>query len=115
MQFAAVVEDTPVEADFPVLEVTAGAEQGTEIAIDSPVVTFGRATNNATWDIKLRDQAVSRPHARLELVEGVWYLTDLGSVNGTFVNGHPVHQSIVMQEGMVIIMGETQMVFRQRK
>lgn len=96
----------------PVLLVTSGDQKGTEIALYKEVLTFGRATSNATWDIRLRDHAVSRPHAKIELIDRKWYLTDLGSVNGTLINGAPVLMPTILSNGDVIVMGETNLVFQ---
>lgn len=100
--------------DQPVLLITAGAQQGTEISIYKNILTFGRATSNATWDITLRDHAVSRPHAKVEMVDGQWYVTDLGSVNGTLVNGIAISQPNLLKNGDVIVMGETHLLFRTK-
>ena len=51
-------------------------------------LTIGRKPEN---DITIDwDKAVSRRHAELELVAGSWFVTDLDSANGTFVNGAKV-------------------------
>ena len=56
--------------------------------LTQPVTTVGRAETN---DIVLDgDMRVSRQHARLNLQEGQWVLTDSNSANGTLVNGERV-------------------------
>jgi pSer/pThr/pTyr-binding forkhead associated (FHA) protein len=57
----------------------------------------------------LRDSRVSRRHARLAARDGVLVLTDLGSTNGTRVNGHRITE-VVLGEGDRIAIGETVMV-----
>ncbi len=96
----------------PIIQITSGAQEGLEIPVIKEEMTFGRATSSANWDIILQDQAVSRPHARLHLKDNVWYLTDLNSANGTLVNGNPIQDSKTLQDGSVIVMGETTMLFR---
>lgn len=96
----------------PILQITSGAQEGLEIPIMKEEISFGRATSSANWDIILQDQAVSRPHARMELKDDEWYLTDLNSANGTLVNGNPIREPKVLQDGSVIVMGETTMLFR---
>ena len=99
----------------PRLHITSGPQEGAEIAILTPKLTIGRATRNATWDISLQDRAVSRPHAEISLGEdGLWTVTDLGSANGTVVNGMPIQAETptALQDGAVITMGETTMLFR---
>jgi pSer/pThr/pTyr-binding forkhead associated (FHA) protein len=48
------------------------------------VATIGQGPQN---DVVLEDDSVSRAHARLEYAGGGWRLTDLGSVNGTAIDG----------------------------
>lgn len=49
-------------------------------------VTLGRGYDN---DIILQDMHISAAHARIDLRDGRWVLTDLGSLNGTFINDDP--------------------------
>ena len=59
----------------------------TEIPLKSSGLSIGRSVKN---DIRLADERVSRHHCRLEVESsGVWVL-DLGSANGTIVNGERV-------------------------
>ena len=56
------------------------------------------------------DALVSRQHARLDYQAGQWVITDLGSDNGTFVNGQQV-SSQALQLGDEVRVGNTQMRF----
>lgn len=96
-----------------VIVITAGAQEGMEIPLLQDAVSFGRATQNAAWDIKLQDHAVSRPHAKVELVEDIWRLVDMGSSNGTLLNGVSVTTAMPLKDGSVIVMGETRMLFKE--
>ena len=98
-----------------VVLITAGPQEGMEIPLLQESVVFGRATNNASWDIKLQDHAVSRPHAQIHLTNDIWNLMDLGSSNGTLVNGIPIaiRQDTPLKDGSVIVMGETTMLFKE--
>ncbi|OEJ34288.1 DUF1707 and FHA domain-containing protein [Streptomyces subrutilus] len=49
--------------------------------------------------LRLSHETVSRAHAELSLRDGVWVLKDLGSTNGTTVNGHRVTGSAVVRDG----------------
>lgn len=99
----------------PTLTITAGPQEGVEIPILTPSLTIGRATRNATWDISLQDRAVSRPHAEIaSQPDGGWIIQDLGSANGTTVNGVPIdaHTPHSLSDGYVITLGETTILFR---
>jgi hypothetical protein len=63
-------------------------------------------------DLQLMDQGVSRRHADVYVAGGQATLHDLGSTNGTSVNGHPV-QSQQLQHGDVIRVGHTRLVFHE--
>lgn len=68
-------------------------------------VMLGR---NPGCDVHLDDDSVSRMHARLRMCDGVWMLSDLGSTNGTWVNGRRVTTRTPVRRGDVVQMGETQ-------
>ena len=65
---------------------------------DDPVV-IGR---HPECSIQIDDGSVSRHHARVLNVEGAYYVEDLSSRNGTFLNGQPVHQQMRLFDGAVI-------------
>jgi pSer/pThr/pTyr-binding forkhead associated (FHA) protein len=67
-----------------VFGVQAGTHAGEEIPIRSPVARIGKGSQN---EIVIPDDSVSTIHAQLEFGEGGWRLTDLGSTNGTYVEG----------------------------
>jgi pSer/pThr/pTyr-binding forkhead associated (FHA) protein len=80
-------------------------DPGTERELDSSPVTLGRATEN---DLVLdSDEFASVNHARIEpRRDGVW-LEDLGSTNGTFLNGVKLTRPRKLTPGDVIRVGET--------
>ena len=80
-------------------------DPGTERELDSSPVTLGRAAEN---DLVLdTDEFASVNHARIEpRRDGVW-LEDLGSTNGTFVNGVKLTRPRKLASGDVIRVGET--------
>ncbi len=103
----------------PTLHITSGPQEGAAIPILTPQVTIGRATRNATWDISLQDRAVSRPHCRISCEapgepDAPWTITDLGSANGTLVDGVPIppNEPQVLHDGAVLTIGETTVLFR---
>ncbi len=52
-------------------------------------VTIGRSNNN---DIIILHNSVSKFHAYFDCREGIWTLTDMGSTNGTFLDGKRIHE-----------------------
>ncbi|CAG1769835.1 partial Transcriptional regulatory protein EmbR, partial [uncultured bacterium] len=95
------------------LIITNGAQEGNSIPLLLANITIGRATSKADWEICLQDPSVSRPHARLELVDQNWVIYDLGSANGTLVNGTPVSEKgRPLRDGDVLTIGSTVTLFR---
>jgi hypothetical protein len=86
-------------------------EDGVErtVALASDTVTIGRL---ADCDVVLKDKGASRKHAQLKLRDGAWTLTDLGSTNGTRLNGQTV-QSRELADGDKITIGTTVIEFRR--
>ena len=79
------------------------------LAMDGSYV-IGRA---AEADIVVTDHSVSRKHAVLALAAGRARLRDLGSVNGTRVNGQRVTEPLDLRVGDVISVGSVQIVFQR--
>lgn len=75
------------------------------------ICRIGRSDKNA---IVLEDDLASRNHAMLQRSEkGEFYLTDLGSSNGTFVNGARVCIPTILRQGDRIAIGSHEFVFHQ--
>jgi len=70
---------------------------------------IGRGTES---DLQLLDQGVSRRHADVHVADGHATVYDLGSTNGTSVNGHTI-RSQPLQHGDVIRVGHTRLVFSE--
>jgi hypothetical protein len=66
-------------------------------------VIIGRGVN---CDVMLEDKTVSGRHARLAYHHGQWWLEDLASTNGTFLNGEPVSAAVVLTHGDQIRCGQ---------
>jgi pSer/pThr/pTyr-binding forkhead associated (FHA) protein len=98
-----VLETEPV----PYLLITTGPGRGQTFELRGEV-HLGRSRTNA---VALSDGKVSRNHARLEPVRGTYILIDLGSANGTFVNGVRVSQPVRLRDGDILQAGDTQLVF----
>jgi DNA-binding NarL/FixJ family response regulator len=83
------------------------------VALEADRATIGRADTN---DVVLsEDGRVSRVHAALELVAGEWLLRDLGSSNGTFVDGARIWDSRPVRPGQEIRIGSTAMFLRREE
>ena len=96
---------------FVTLKILEGIERGVVHSRLPLPVTIGRESDS---DVQLNDDRVSRAHAKLQDHAGRVILTDLGSTNGTRVNGHPI-QMRVMQDGDVMVIGRCVLVFSQSR
>ena len=86
-----------------------GMETGSTYELQTPVTLLGRGTD---CDLRMVDAGVSRHHAELRVEDGQVVLVDLGSTNGTFVNGQPARRAM-LTDGMNVTLGRTTMVFHQ--
>jgi len=77
--------------------------------LTTPVTLLGRGTD---CDLRLVDPGVSRHHAELRVEGQQVILVDLGSTNGTFVNGQPVRR-VELTDGTRVTLGRTTLVFRR--
>jgi hypothetical protein len=72
------------------------------------VISIGRASDN---DVIVDDPEVSRHHCQLKLQHGAYSLADLGSRNGSWINGQPVSE-VALGPGDVIRIGSTEIEFQ---
>ena len=84
--------------------VRTGPNPGTVFDLTKEVSLIGRDVTN---DVVVGDAEVSRQHARLTRTPGGYVLEDLGSTNGTFVNGERLVAPRVMNPGDLVALGET--------
>lgn len=96
----------------PRLIVSSGEQEGRCILLHSPRMVIGRATDKEDWDIDLQGKAISRPHAEISREAGKFHITDLGSVNGTLVNGEWITEPAELENGDILELGETILIFR---
>lgn len=99
--------DVVAEVAGPALVVRKGPEIGERFVLERPRLTIGR---DPAADIFLNDVTVSRAHAVVELVGREVSIADVGSLNGTYVNGVSVDKAILVG-GDVVQVGLFQMVF----
>ncbi|MBX7215054.1 MAG: FHA domain-containing protein [Thermoflexales bacterium] len=83
--------------DAPMLIIQSGQQAGERWLLDSDVVIIGREAGET--DLLLPERQVSRKHARIERTEQGFLLTDLGSKNGTFLNGKELREPRLLQDG----------------
>ena len=95
-------------SNVPKLEIIRGENVGQAFKI-KPTTSIGRERDN---DIILLDLKTSRYHAQISLEADQWTLTDLGSSNHTYVNGHIVTAPVALRSGDRIGVGETELMFR---
>jgi hypothetical protein len=84
-------------------------EEGDVVALDLQPLTVGRGGNN---DVPLAaDEYASSRHARFEARRDGVYVEDIGSTNGTFVNGIRLTRDRRLAPGDVVRVGETDLRF----
>jgi hypothetical protein len=71
------------------LRIEGGPDTGHTFRVGDHPLRIGRSPDN---DLILRDPATSGHHARLERRGSQWFVVDLGSTNGTLVNGEPIQE-----------------------
>jgi signal transduction histidine kinase len=89
------------------LLVLQGPDKGRRFELPDAVALLGRDSRQ----IPLTDQTVSRRHAELVPTEGEWLLKDLGSVNGSYINGTRVDNRRSLKLGDQIRIGRSLLVF----
>ena len=84
--------------------------------VDAPmfgsIVVIGRSSKA---DIKIEDPLLSSQHCSLELKNNAIIFKDLGSTNGTLLNGHPVVKRQVLSAGDKVRVGHTELTFEVEK
>jgi diguanylate cyclase (GGDEF)-like protein len=93
---------TTARRNRPFLVVIGGASVGEMFALRQPEVIIGRA-RDAT--VRFEDEGVSRRHARILCTAEEVAIEDLGSANGTFVNGDPISARRALADGDKITLG----------
>jgi pSer/pThr/pTyr-binding forkhead associated (FHA) protein len=89
------------------LTFESGPFAGRIVALPNQMVTVGRAPDN---DVVVGDPATSGRHGRIEVRGGAFWISDLGSTNGTLVNGEPVIEK-QLGHGDLIAIGQNTIRF----
>jgi pSer/pThr/pTyr-binding forkhead associated (FHA) protein len=91
------------------LEIIRGPFTGASFHIARPVAAIGRGEQS---DVRLRDESVSSAHATLLRKGNTWYVVDLRSVNGTFVDGYRIAGERELTTGATLRVGSVELLFR---
>jgi len=86
-----------------------GPQAGKSFGLKAGETTIGRDTRRA--DIVLDATTVSGEHARVRCEEGQFFLYDLASTNGTFINNRQI-QKQMLRDGDVVRFGQAEFVFK---
>ena len=93
-----------------VLSIIQGQSKGRKFELpDHEPQLIGRSSEAIQFD----DNAISRRHAELTPDDGLWYIRDLDSQNGTYVNGTRIRDRTRLRAGDQIRVGQTLLVFGQ--
>ena len=79
--------------------------------LETNLVTIGRGLNN---NLIVEDPRVSRQHAQIRSKSQRYFIGDLGSTNGTYVNGTALTHDQMLRDGDVVSLGGLEMRFQQR-
>ncbi len=102
---------TPIshaQAPIASLLVRSGTLKGKRLSVRVPIVNVGRGDFN---DLVIPEPSVSASHAKLQRREGIWVIADLGSTNGTFVDGERITEETPLGPGSTIRFGEVATLF----
>ena len=89
------------------LVVMSGPDKESSIIVEGPLISIGTRPDNS---LMLSDKTVSRHHAELVEHAGRYIIRDLGSTNGTIVNGERIREGL-LEIGAVIKLGYTELIY----
>ena len=87
-----------------------GVDRGQSASLAQAPILIGRGSDAA---IRLHDDYASTPHARIAHSGNQWYIEDLGSTNGTYVNNHRITQPTTIALGTQVRIGKTILELRK--
>lgn len=100
------VENLP--AGSAMLFVQRGPGAGARFLLDTDTVTVGRHPDS---DIFLDDISVSRRHAQIVRQDGGFVVSDLGSLNGTYVNRDRIERDVALSGGDEVQFGKYRLIY----
>ncbi len=87
-----------------VLIVLSGEELGKFCLLDCPRTIIGR---DSSCDLSLEDEGISKFHFRVSAEQGYFFIEDLGSSNGTYVDGKKIKKKSLLNDFERIVAGKT--------
>lgn len=107
-------EATLMASDGPSVNllVRQGPQIGLQFSITTNRVVLGR---EETCDIVIQDAEVSRRHCQISWEGNAYVIQDLGSTNGTFVNGSQIGVPRVLTNGDTLGLGQTTLIFESQE
>jgi pSer/pThr/pTyr-binding forkhead associated (FHA) protein len=90
----------------------AGPAEGQTFSLTGDEVVVGRGSDNP---ISVADTSMSRKHALLRKTDEGWALSDLGSGNGTVLNGEPIEAETPLSDQDVFVLGDSEFRFEDAK
>ncbi|MDM8527598.1 FHA domain-containing protein [Anaerolineales bacterium HSG24] len=106
-----IIESTPEKPSLHLawLVIINGPDEGKIYNINQETIEIGRSVE---CDLVIKDKSVSRRHIQIRRQTQAYMLIDLGSGNGTVVNGQKVTQHFLQDEDFILV-GRTECVFKQ--
>ena len=106
------VDDVTAVENLPqgsaMLLVQRGPDAGARFLLDTDVVTVGRHPES---DIFLDDISVSRRHATFTRTANGYVISDLGSLNGSYINRDRIDSDVVLSGGDEVQIGKYRLIF----
>jgi pSer/pThr/pTyr-binding forkhead associated (FHA) protein len=90
--------------------IRSDGQKARSVRVESTSLVLGRAPD---CELPLEDTYVSQQHARIFAKDDAWYVEDLGSTNGTFVNDQRLSSPAMVQSGDRIRLGTTEVELRR--
>lgn len=105
-----VIKPKRVQLEPRELVVVEGPAVGAKVSIEKRPITVGRAS---ICDLTLEDDFISSRHLRISVQSGGYVVEDLGSTNGTWVEGERLSEPVLIKPGVRIKMGRNTLTIRK--
>ncbi|MEC8729953.1 MAG: FhaA domain-containing protein [Actinomycetota bacterium] len=101
-----IIHDEPEPSPASAAIAAIVEEGGTRHPVSDTKLRMGRSTDNS---VQIADNQASRLHAEVRYENGQHHIVDLGSTNGTFVNGIQIEKTYTLSHGDIIRIGATEL------